>query len=257
VLVALFFGIVIGCSLGGFAGWEHAQPEPQARSATTTLGAALGAKISYAQQGEDLIVRGIFDLLHVAQPSYIDIGAYHPTVNNNTYLLYLGGSRGVLVEPNPAFTELLRSMRPGDHVLPIGIGVAEDGAADYYVIAGPGQDNTFSKANADELVRQHGPSALRAVLKMPLRTLSHVLDEEFPRGGPDFFSIDIEGLDLDVLKTLDFQRHRPKVFCVETMAEGAIGVDDDVTVLMKAHGYAKAGGNRVNSIFVDEKLLTR
>jgi FkbM family methyltransferase len=264
--LGILIGIVLGCGLGAFAGWEHAQPElaapvlgaqASAASALASPGAAGAARVSYSQQGEDIVVRGIFDLLHLAKPSYIDIGAYHPIVNSNTYLLYLGGSRGVLVEPNPAFTPLLRSTRPGDRVLPIGIGIREDGAADYYVIAGPGQDNTFSKTQADELVRQHGPSALQAVIKMPLRTLSHVLDEEFPTGGPDFFSIDIEGMDLDVLKTLDWERHRPKVFCVETTAEGARGVDDGVTVLMKEHGYLKAGGNLVNSIFVDGKLLPR
>ena len=270
VLLGLLGGLVGGGALGAFAGWEHAMPEP---TVVLDAGHATGPRVdsdpaprasdtgwprtSYAQQGEDIVVRSIFDALKVPRPSYIDIGAYHPLVNNNTYLLYRGGSRGVLVEPNPAFTEMLKSKRPGDRVLAIGIGVSEDSAADYYVFEGPGQDNTFSKAQADELVRQHGPSAVRAVMKVPLRNINHVLDEEFPAGGPDFFSIDIEGMDLQVLQSLDFKRHRPKVFCVETTALGVAHVDQQILSFMKQKDYEQRGGNLVNSIFVDRTQFAR
>jgi FkbM family methyltransferase len=257
-LLMLLLGVLLGGAVGAFAGWERAKPELSPGASNIPAPSDdHWPRISYAQQGEDILVRGIFDTLHVAQPTYIDIGAYHPFVNSNTFLLYRGGSRGVLVEPNPAFTQVLREGRPGDRVLPIGIGVHEDGAADYYVLAGHGEDNTFSKEQADLMVKQHGPSALKAILKMPLRTVNHVLDEQFPGGGPDFFSIDIEGLDLDVLKTLDFTRHRPKVFCVETTAEGRGRPADGITTLLGEHGYVKVGGNLINSIFVDEKLLPR
>ncbi len=37
-------------------------------------------KISYAQCGEDLIVSGLFQTLGISQPTYLDLGAHHPTL---------------------------------------------------------------------------------------------------------------------------------------------------------------------------------
>ncbi len=256
-LLGLLLGIVVGVAVGGAAFREYARPDPPRRAVKAAPSDTGWPRVSYAQQGEDILARGLFDSLGVAHPTYIDIGAYHPFVNNNTYLFFRTGSHGVLVEPNPAFTEPLRRGRPGDRVLPIGIGTTDATEADYYVLAGPGQDNTFSKAQADELVRQHGKAALERVIKVPLRTINRVLDETFPAGAPDFFSIDIEGMDLEVLQTLDFERHRPKVFCVETTAEGADHADARIAALMTAHGYAARGGNLVNTFFVDTRLPLR
>jgi FkbM family methyltransferase len=254
LLMGLLLGLVVGGAVGVFAGWQHGLPEP---SPIPPAADDHWPFISYAQQGEDLILRNVFDKLEIKRPTYIDIGAYHPFVHSNTYLFYRAGGHGVLVEPNPAFTDALRKGRPRDHVLPIGIGLTDDSSADYYVMWGPGEDNTFSKQQAEELVKQHGPQALMKVIKLPLRKLNRVLDDEFPQSAPDLFSIDIEGLDLEVLKSLDFARHRPKVICVETTPEGAAHAEDRITVLLSEHGYVKVGGNLVNSIFVDAKLLSK
>ena len=43
-------------------------------------------KKSYSQCGEDLIVKFIFDILNIKNPSYIDIGAHHPNYISNTAL---------------------------------------------------------------------------------------------------------------------------------------------------------------------------
>ena len=54
-----------------------------------------------AQQGEDLVVRSLCEHLELALRTYLDIGANDPVIGSNTYLPYLDGARGVLVEPNP------------------------------------------------------------------------------------------------------------------------------------------------------------
>ena len=154
---------------------------------------------SYAQQGEDLIIRSMFTTLGIERPSYIDIGAHEPIANNNTYLFYERGARGVLVEPNPFYADLLRKARPGDAVLEHGIGQThEDTVADYYVVKGDGQLNTFSKEQADEIKRTMGADAILRVEKLPLVNVNKVLAKHFPNGGPDLMSIDTEGLDLSI-----------------------------------------------------------
>lgn len=213
------------------------------------------AQPSFAQQGEDAILKSIFENhLKIEKPSYIDIGAYHPAYSNNTFLMYLQGSRGVLVEPNPAYTALLRDGRPGDTVLNIGIGITDETEADFYVFDEHSQLNTFSKEWADKYVAEYGTGILKEVVKMPLVTINRVLEEHF-HAAPHIFSIDVEGLDYEILKTLDFERFRPSLFCVETGVFGSFNENEGIPALMAKQGYVMRANTFTNSIFIDEALL--
>jgi len=123
-----------------------------------TVGAAVGinasrpwSKPSYSQQGEDLIVESICDALGIQDPSYLDIGAADPTRINNTSLFYRKGCRGVLIEPNPARSRRLEAKRPGDKVLNVGIGFADQEEADYSMIGGRDGEylNPFSREQVE------------------------------------------------------------------------------------------------------------
>jgi len=206
--------------------------------------------VSYAQYGEDFLMRQIFErLVRIDHPTYIDIGAHDPVFNNNTYLFYRGGSHGVLVEPNPDFTDLLKKTRPNDVVLDVGIGAEKDDQlVDYYVMwTGNGELNTFSPEVAKE---RH----VRKVIKRTLVNVNKILGEYFPQGGPDLFSTDTEGYDLTILKTLDFGRFRPKVICVETMNDYG-QLEKPIIELLEGLGYEIRGGTWVNTIFVDRRYL--
>ena len=225
-----------------------------AKAPAPTPGLPAGVQASFAQQGEDLVVRQILnEVLKIEHPSYIDIGAWDPIVDSNTYLFYLTGGAGVLVEPNPQFAERLKTVRPRDTVLGIGIGVTDQTEADYYVMAIP-QTNTFSKEQADKLVAAAGKQFLKEVIKLPLVNVNRVLAENFETA-PNFFSIDIEGLDLEILKTLDFGRFRPQVFCVETIETVSRRFETEVVDFMRANDYAWRGGSFVNSIFIDRRIV--
>ena len=209
---------------------------------------------SFAQQGEDLIIKSMAHALRLPRPTYIDIGAHEPVLNNNTYLFYGEGSRGVLVEPNPVYAKKLRAERPEDKVLELGIGFTAQTEADYYLIKGDDQLNTFSKEQAEELEKLRGKGTIERVVKMPLVNLNDVLAEHFPKGGPNIVSVDTEGLDYDILRSLDFARFRPQIVCAET-AELTGATIDPIFALMQKNGYVARGGTFVNTVFVDEKLL--
>jgi FkbM family methyltransferase len=216
------------------------------------------ARLSHSQQGEDLIVESICRFLKIETPVYLDIGAADPIVENNTYLFYQKGSHGVLVEPNPAFGRKLEVQRPRDIVLNVGVGYDNDlRESDYFMVSG--QDgsylNTFSKEEAEIIVsKSHGQRTIEKVVKMPLVNINAIIDNHFPKA-PDFVSIDTEGLDLDILKSFDFDRYRPAVFCVETLMIGTMRVKTEILELMKAKGYGIRSGTFVNTIFVDDSLI--
>jgi FkbM family methyltransferase len=211
---------------------------------------------SYSQQGEDLIVESIFEFLKIENPSYLDIGAADPIRINNTYLFYRKGFRGVLVEPNPACCRRLRAARPGDKLLNIGIGVTSEKESDYYMISGGGDDlNTFSKEMAESYPsKTEGRHSIENVIKMPLVGINEILDQYFHKA-PDLVSIDTEGIDLDILKSLDFDRFRPGVFCVETLVFGTARVETRILELMSSKGYTVRGSTFVNTIFVNDQLM--
>ena len=52
--------------------------------------------------------------------------------------------------------------------------------------------------------------------KIKTKTLTTILDKTKFKGKEiDFLNIDTEGNDLEVLKSLDFKRYKPKLICVE------------------------------------------
>ena len=187
-------------------------------------------------------------------PSYLDIGAGDPVLSNNTYALYLTGSRGVLVEPNPELVRKLRAVRPGDVVVACGVGLDAATDADYFVIRGRWPLNTFSRETVTEYRRQSSADPVERVLKMPLIPINRLLDDHF-KGAPDLLSIDIEGLDLEVLRTMDFRAHRPAAICAETKKPGMSHDNTPVARLLRAKGYVACAGSLYNTIFVDRNRL--
>jgi hypothetical protein len=144
--------------------------------------------------------------------------------------------------------------RPEDTVLNIGIGITDETQADFYVFDEFSQLNTFSKERADEYISEYGPAVLKEVMKMPLVNINTVIEQNF-ENAPDIFSIDVEGLDLAILETLNFSRFRPALFCVETGVFGSFDVNEGIHALMQANNYVMRANTFTNSIFIDNRLL--
>ena len=209
---------------------------------------------SFAQCGEDIVVAWILLQLEIPQRTYLDIGAHDPVLRNNTYLFYLMGGRGVLVEPNVALFKKLRTVRPGDTVLSAGIGVASEEEADYYLMTEPTW-NTFSKEEAEHQQKiTNGKVVIEDVIKMPLININEVMATYFTEA-PSFVSIDAEGLHQAILTSIDFARFRPKVICVETLVSGTNETIPEIPKFMDSQGYVDRGGSFVNTIFVDGDIL--
>jgi FkbM family methyltransferase len=212
-----------------------------------------GAEVSYAQFGEDLVAASLLDAIGVEKPTYLDVGAYDPVNDNNTYHFYARGGRGVLVEPNKAITERLKSARPGDTVVVACIGFTDQTETDYYMFDNPGL-NTIDKEEMEKVLRET-PHKLQQVVKMPMLGINRVIAENFGGKAPDYLSIDIEGLDYPVLKTLDFAKYRPKLICAETLVFNTMKHTAETTKLLAEHGYEVRGMTYANTLYLDKKLI--
>lgn len=184
-----------------------------------------GSFRSFSQAGEDGIVRS---LVGNKKGFYVDVGAYHPHLYSNTYALYRAGWRGLAIDPNPRMPLLFRIFRPRDTFVCAGIG---EGAATYHMYK-DGAYNGFVPTSRSTLVREY---------PVTLRSLAQILEEQGVRE-IDFLDIDVEGLDLEVLRSHDWSI-LPRVISVEAEAEGP------VQKFLEEKGYAVVASTGLNLIF--------
>lgn len=200
--------------------------------------------ITYAHCGEDLMICNLFELLKIERPSYLDIGAHHPFHLSNTALLYGRGSRGINVEANPVLMPEFQKYRPEDINVNIGIS-PRGGDLEYFMWDQTSGRNTFSPEWADKLEVKGGSKIL------PTITIAECVAKHFNGTYPDLMSIDIEGLDYDVLAEADFSHSKPKIVCVESW--------DTLKFknMMTLKGYRIYSRHSVNLIFIDETLYEK
>ena len=67
---------------------------------------------------------------------------------------------------------------------------------------------------------------------------------------------DDNAANLDILKTLDFERFRPDVICVETTVPGSDAVNLEVVRYLESKNYSARGATWINTIFVDDRRLS-
>lgn len=211
------------------------------------------SKISYSQCGEDLVIAPIFDALGIQKPSYIDIGAHDPIYLSNTYLLYLNGSSGVCIEPNPILHGNIKKMRKRDICLNMGVGTTSQKEASFYCMSSSTL-STFSREDAERMV-SYGNEKIEQVISIPLISFDEVV-RKYLASCPNLVSLDVEGLDLAILQSIDFTLYRPQVFCVETLTYTENKTEQKImpTIeFMLDNGYFIYGDTFINTIFVDKQ----
>lgn len=171
---------------------------------------------TFAQHGEDQFLLRYFKGEGAGR--YLDIGASHPYRLSNTYMLYTRGWRGVTVEPIPRLGRLHRQWRPKDTLLPIGVG-RDAGCITFYEMT-PSVLSTFDQTVYRQYVDQKR-AVLHAAYEVEVLSINDVLERAFADGRIDFLSIDVEGLDGELLVEMNLVRFRPRLICVEINTEEA------------------------------------
>ncbi|MEO7769105.1 MAG: FkbM family methyltransferase, partial [Ferruginibacter sp.] len=156
-------------------------------------------------------------------------------------------------------------LRKKDIVLNTGIGFNDLTEADFYMFPNFANGlNTFSEKEAKHWeetgMKGLGKIPIEKVIKMQLISINAILEEYFKDNSPNFISLDVEGLDLEILKSLDFYKFKPGVLCVETM-----GYDDDqqsfklngIIDFMISKNYHVYADTRVNTIFCSNDIFKK
>jgi FkbM family methyltransferase len=202
-----------------------------------------------------LSVLGETDFLNI---TYLDIGSNDPVKMNNTYFLYRHGARGVLVEANPEFIERLHAARPGDVIINKLVDTQDGKTHDFYILNGDGL-STPDLEQAKENLKTN--SSLRIIRTMPVETITvpAIIEKYLMGQAPTVISLDIEGMELDILETIDFERCRPLIFIIKSIpcdTKLVVGrIDEEQDMFMKNRGYTKYAFTGINSIYIDDRSL--
>jgi FkbM family methyltransferase len=174
----------------------------------------LGGRVSYSQEGEDLLIERFLNVDHGVSGFFVDVGAHHPTRFSNTYRLYRRGWRGINIDALPGSKRLFDRRRPRD--INIECGVAEVRGKLEYIQFNDAALNTFS---AEEAARKcHPPFFIVSKVDVPVVPLAELLQMHLPKGQLiDFMSVDVEGFDYEVIASNDWQRFRPTLVLLEML----------------------------------------
>jgi len=163
-----------------------------------------------SQFGEDKKILKLFK--EKRDGTYLDLGCFHPIRQNNTYLFHRLGWKGINIDLNPLTIELFNTARPED----INICVAISGKKELKSLF---FDHELSSLNT--INKNHTLFLKKAFNKISLKkrkvktdTLSNIL-KKHKINSIDFMNIDIEGNELEVLKTINFNKIDIKVICIE------------------------------------------
>jgi len=203
---------------------------------------------SYSQEGEDLILNRLFS--GKKDGFYIDIGAHHPKRFSNTHFFYKKGWHGINMDAMPGSMRLFNYYRKKDINLEVALGNSEQELT-YYAFNDAAL-NSFSKELADQRVKYYGYK-VKYTKKIKITPLKNILVKYLPEPQLiDFMSVDVEGLDLEVLQSNDWCKYRPAVVLVEAITETS---KSKIENFMRSVGYVEFA-KTINTLFFKVKDIS-
>ena len=161
-------------------------------------------KKSYSFGGCDLLIDYIFK--SKKRGFYLDVGCQHPVSNNNTYLLYKRGWSGINIDLDPKNIRLFNLERPNE--INICKCVSSNNSKKDLFFFHPGSPiNSLEKKN----IKNKSNFSLK---KIKTFTLNSILEDHKIRN-LDYFNLDVEGHEIDILRNFDIKYYKPKVISVE------------------------------------------
>ena len=164
-------------------------------------------KNSYSFNGVDLIIEYIFKNKNTG--FYLDIGAQHPISNNNTYLLYKKGWRGINIDLDQKNIDLFNLVRPNETNLNCAVSNVE-GETDLFFYHDSSPINTLNKE-----VSNFQNAKVKEIKKIKTKTLNNILYSLNFDKQIDYMNIDVEGYEEKILDGFNLRKYKPKVVSIE------------------------------------------
>ncbi len=201
--------------------------------------------IHFSQFGEDIILD---ELLKPEKDDgfYVDVGCYHPRKFSNTYMLYRRGWHGINIDMEEDKIRLFEFLRPRDTNILSAVSDKEETVTLYryskYSLESTIDENIAARVVHDEYDRK--------IVKT--KTLTQILyNSPYREKQIDLLTIDIEGFDFRVLKSINFDVYMPKIIVIEDHHKNIIEILETATYLfLQSKGYVLRSWTFYSLIFV-------
>jgi FkbM family methyltransferase len=202
----------------------------------------------YSQFGEDLILS---NYLPEKKGFYLDIGSGDPVRGSNTFFLYKKGWSGVLIDPLTRNAFSSKIIRRKDRMVQGFVGAKNRNYPFFEVW--PYERSTTNFEIVKDLIDE---GRVKLVKKIQLNTFSiSELKLNIELDQPSLLSVDCEGHDLEVLKTIDLKTMKFRVICVEDFDFNSVSKSSAINEYLNENGYEIVDRAVVSSIYVKSSWL--
>ena len=201
-----------------------------------------------SQFSEDKIILNLFPKKFIG--NFVDIGCYHPTKYCNTYLLYKYGWSGINIDLNPLSIELFNYLRPKD--INICAAISDKEIKKKILFTGDlSPENTIQSSHKSFLIKNHNYKNKDIKIKLIKTVKLLKLLKKYNLNKINFLNIDIEGHELKVLQSLDLNKIKIDIICVEILNYDSISKKrtDLIIRYLKKNGYILKNKGIINYLF--------
>jgi FkbM family methyltransferase len=187
----------------------------------------------YSQDGEDIVLASFYEEKPNYRGFYIDIGAHHPIRFSNTQFFYEKGWHGINIDACPGSMKQFNKLRKNDINIEIGVS-DKPGEMEYFSFVEPAL-NSFDKTLSEKRIDDGW--ALKERINRHVLPLNDILEKYLPHNQHiDFITMDVEGLELQLIESLNFQKYTPDFFLVEDLSSIAFK-ERPISRLLNSHDY--------------------
>jgi FkbM family methyltransferase len=183
--------------------------------------------------------------------SYVEIGANHPVSTSTSLLLHrMFDVCGVLVEPNPLLAVELRKHRSFDHIIEAAVYDGPESEIDLFM--SPQNEISSLSATHVGVVKTTIDDNIK-VKTIDINSVLNIMIEQ--QTDHYLLSIDVEGLDLRILNSIDFTKHRPLMIQIESSEDFYPGNTNKMIEFLASNNYVLVSVNFVNLLFFDRARM--
>jgi FkbM family methyltransferase len=202
----------------------------------------------YSQFGEDAILK---KYLKEDKGFYLDIGSGDPVIGSNTYFLYKKGWKGILIDPLTRNIFSSKLIRRKDKIIQGLVGATNKSYTFFEMY--PYEYSTTNDEIVNDLINE---GRAKLVKKVQLHTYSvSDLRLNINLDQPSLLSVDCEGLDLEVLKTIDLKTIKFRVICAEDFDFNPVSKSSAINHYLFENGYEIVDRAGPSSIYVKSSWL--
>jgi len=204
----------------------------------------------YSQFGEDTILE---KYLQESKGFYLDIGSGDPVRGSNTFFLYKKGWSGILIDPLSRNIFSSKIIRRKDKIIRGLVGATNKSYLFYEMY--PYEYSTTNNEVVKDLINN---GRAKLVKKVQLNTFSiSELNLNINLDQPSLLSVDCEGFDLEVLKTIDLKTIEFRIICVEDFDYNLAYKSSAINQYLNENGYEIVDRAGPSSIYVKSSWLEK